>query len=152
MINRLKSDLRFFGKIKFPNDLDECWLWIGASTTDGYGHLRRAGTTIPTHRYSFALCYGYIDDTLMCLHTCDNPKCVNPNHLYLGTNKDNCRDRSERKEDKEIHLNRLKPGEIWLLQKLVANSIHRTIIMKIFKCSLRTVNKYAKSTQSWLEG
>lgn len=86
---------RFWAKVKRGPD---CWLWTGA-TTRGYGHIKRgpanAGTAQATH-LSWEIHNGPIPDGLMVLHHCDNPPCVNPEHLYLGTHKDNMRDRAVR--------------------------------------------------------
>lgn len=72
-----------------------CWLWTGKSTTPtGYGliSIRRSGN-ISSHRASWMIHYGSIPDGKWVLHHCDNPKCVRPDHLFLGTAKDNSRDR-----------------------------------------------------------
>lgn len=72
-----------------------CWLWQG--TTNGrYGTVHVNGEHFYAHRYSFQLHRGTIPDGMMVLHHCDNPLCVNPNHLHLGTQTDNMREASER--------------------------------------------------------
>ena len=71
-----------------------CWVWTG-STNFGYGQFNLDGRTRPTHRVSHFFTYGKWPD-LDVLHHCDNRPCVNPAHLYEGTDKDNARDREER--------------------------------------------------------
>lgn len=73
-----------------------CWLWTGAKTRGNYGELvhvvNRKQTGWRAHRLSWVLNKGEIPDGLQVLHRCDNPPCVNPEHLFLGTQHDNITD------------------------------------------------------------
>lgn len=69
-----------------------CWEWRGKTLRKGYGQLRVDGVHQLAHRYSFVLAYGPIPPRAMVLHRCDNPPCVNPKHLRLGTASDNALD------------------------------------------------------------
>lgn len=71
---------------------DGCWSWLGATTKAGYGHLRYEGKQIYAHRL-MCLLLGLSIDGKVVMHTCDNPGCVNPKHLRVGTQIDNIRDR-----------------------------------------------------------
>jgi HNH endonuclease len=72
---------------------DSCWLWIGTLSNDRYGSFRAAGKTYTAHRFSFFLAHGYLPPSTMdVMHTCDNKRCVNPDHLVVGTRKDNIHD------------------------------------------------------------
>jgi len=88
---------RFWPKVDKSGD---CWVWTAGTSRDGYGIIRarvdRAWVTVRAHRVSWVIENGTIPDGLLVLHSCDNPSCVNSDHLWLGTEKDNHRD-SEKK-------------------------------------------------------
>ena len=69
-----------------------CWEWNGQVGHNGYGLLTVRGKPWRAHRYSYFLKYGSIPDGMMILHSCDNRRCVNPEHLRIGTAKDNAAD------------------------------------------------------------
>ena len=73
-----------------------CWLWKQCKDRWGYGHFKLGKKTCQAHRVSYFFYVGNIPKGMCVLHNCDNPACVNPKHLFIGTNLDNVRDR-ERK-------------------------------------------------------
>ena len=69
-----------------------CWLWTGACSSFGHGHIKIAGKLVGTHRVSWLIHKGDIPNGLCVLHKCDVPACTRPSHLFLGTKADNIRD------------------------------------------------------------
>lgn len=69
----------------------ECWNWT-AYKCHGYGRMGFNGKIHMAHRMAFKIAYGPFDERLKVLHRCDNPSCVNPSHLFVGTQKDNVDD------------------------------------------------------------
>jgi len=87
---------RFYALVSIP-DPDGCWLWLGAGSGEmGYGMFSMYGKRLKAHRVSYEFHVGQIPEGMLVCHTCDNPKCVRPDHLWLGTNADNMRDMVEK--------------------------------------------------------
>lgn len=71
---------------------NECWPWKNVRTRQGYGTKKVSGKWVYSHRMAYEYAFGPIPDGLLVCHKCDNPPCCNPNHLFLGTGRDNVRD------------------------------------------------------------
>lgn len=80
---------------------DDCIIWNGYVFSDGYGGYESKRV----HRLSYELFKGKLDQNKLVCHTCDNPRCINPEHLYLGSNQDNMNDMKERKRSLKGNLN-----------------------------------------------
>ena len=86
-----KIEERFWKKVK--KDSDRCWLWVASVHTTGYGAFWLHKKIVLSHRVAYILTYGSIPDGLCVCHKCDTPLCCNPDHLFLGTVRDNNDDR-----------------------------------------------------------
>ena len=91
--NRVPLETKFW---KYVNKTDGCWLWTGKARREGYGAVGWP-KTISAHRLSWGLHNGPIPAGLWVLHKCDVRLCVRPDHLFLGTNLDNMRDRIKKR-------------------------------------------------------
>jgi hypothetical protein len=152
---------QFWNKVKVK-EKEDCWVWLGAKDSCGYGKITFNNKTISAHRFSYDITYGPIPKGMQILHKCDNPECVNPNHLYCGTHGDNMSDMVARHTYDPIQIGlpstKLYAGEIWLIRKLriiIGGYTHKmyrfpsTYIAKMFKVDKATILRIWKSDK-WL--
>lgn len=94
-----KALFQIFAESVEVDEPDKCWLWTGNAITTGlnYGRINVGRKSYLAHRLSYEFLVQPLPQGMLALHTCDNPKCVNPHHLYAGNHKQNAIDRSVRK-------------------------------------------------------
>lgn len=122
---------RFWIKVDKSND---CWNWTATKNRSGYGQFRYEGRIVKAHRFSYELSNGKIAAGLSVCHTCDNTSCVNPSHLFIGTDGDNKRDMYQKKRHVfgEKHPNsKLCVATVLAIRDEVKNGVsHRVIALK----------------------
>ena len=89
----LSLEDRFWQKVEKN---EGCWIWTGSKSKLGYGYFQINNKTKYAHRVSKELRHGSIAEGLVVCHKCDNPSCVNPDHLFIGTMKDNMLDKMKK--------------------------------------------------------
>lgn len=161
---------RFFEKVEKEDAETECWNWSGAITNMGYGSFDKKSA----HRISWELHKGKIPDGVgyhgICVcHRCDNPRCVNPSHLFLGTHGENMRDMKSKKRaahssgdrnGARIHIEKMPRGEqngmskltsekvVSIREKYAAGGVFLRQLSEEFGVSISVIHKAVKKV-SW---
>ena len=140
---------RFLSKVLIA-PFQECWTWLGG-LSGGYGHFWNGSKRIMAHRFSYEKYVRKLIDGEQALHHCDNRSCVNPNHLFVGTNLDNVRDKVKKgRQTRGEKSNRgtLKATDIPTIRYMKAQGYTNAMVSEIFKISSGTVSKIANK-QIW---
>lgn len=141
---KLTETRRFWAKV---HKTDDCWIWQGAIGNSGYGQVKIDGKVQLAHRVTWTFKYG--DPGELCvLHKCDNPPCVRPDHLFIGTKQDNSDDmvnkgRSYNRHGSKNPNNKLTPEQITEIRNLKGKAkqvdiarkfgINQTHVSRIFR-------------------
>lgn len=154
---RLPLEVRFWSKVD-RRAADECWLWTGATYEFGYGQIKgplvreRTGFSgMGAHRLSWEIHHGPIPSGLHVLHRCDNPRCCNPTHLFLGTAADNAADKSAkgrcRTPSQCGEANgraRLKAADIPVIREMAAAGAEHVEIARRFGVHRSTIGRVVR--------
>ncbi|HGM6611866.1 HNH endonuclease signature motif containing protein [Stenotrophomonas maltophilia] len=131
---------RFLDKVSGSSDSRSCWTWTGAKLPRGYGRFYYRGRAQYAHRVSLRLLRGAdVPDHLVVMHSCDNPSCVNPDHLSVGTQRDNMRDASAK--GRVIH------AQDWRGSKNPKARLTESCRLRLIADSLRGISNRALSDQ-----
>lgn len=119
---------RFWEKVDIQSTGD-CWNWLGAKNSGNYGVININRKMVYAHRLSYELHFDKIPDRLVVGHKCDNPRCVNPQHLFLGTQQDNILDKIQKGRNgsplgEKSHLSKLKLEDVLVIKNLLSGKTY----------------------------
>jgi len=141
---------RFWDKVQKTNN---CWLWTASKKSTGYGTFGFAKKVHKAHRVSWILHNGHIPEGLCVCHKCDNPSCVRPDHLFLGTVIENVRDRDRKKRKSQgrghsatIRNRKLTEWDVKAIRWLTDQGTCQCDLAKAFGVSKANVSAIIKKT------
>ncbi len=140
---RIPVSERFLAKVRKTSS---CWIWTASRLLAGYGKMSIRGCRESlAHRISYMLFVGKIPSGLQVLHRCDRPECVNPGHLFLGTQADNLSDciakgRSHHAKGERIRNAILNSEAIRIIRSTPRRYGSQVALANQFKCSVRAIN------------
>lgn len=141
-MNTAPIEVRLWRKV---NKTNTCWGWVGSTTCGGYGQIYFKGRLAYVHRVSWELTNGPIPEGLYVLHRCDVRRCVNPDHLFLGTISDNSLDMVRKKRQ---NTTRITEAEVLLLRQLYQAGDHSQYeLAEIFSINQGTVSRIVRREQ-----
>ena len=156
---------RFWSKVDIRNT-DGCWNWIASKNKKGYGEFYLKNVPhLHAHQISWMIVRGNISNGMCVLHKCDNPSCVNPTHLFLGTNQDNVNDKMTKGRWKSKFLygknhpqhgtnskfNKLSDSDVLKIRELKAQGNTLRGLAKQFGVSHGVINNIIQKRKwSWL--
>lgn len=158
----LRRDLTQSDRIRFESkfvksDDSQCWEWLAFKNKKGYGAIMyRDLGNMAAHRFSYMLYIGDFDKSKFICHTCDNPSCVNPSHLFVGTASENMKDKIKKGRAKNPpvhkgnnqHLSKMNPEKIREIRKLFKYGMSQTELAKKYGLHTATMNNICRN-KSW---
>lgn len=150
-------------------DVEGCWEWQRTISKMGYGKTRYLGKDETTHRVSFMVFKGEIPEGMNVCHSCDNRKCCNPDHLWIGTTKDNVQDcirkgrrklgstkgyrylyrkKNMNKKGENHHINKLKDNDVLEIRIMIENGNKNKEIANRYDVDASVVSKI-KNRKAW---
>jgi len=133
---------------KYNKVASGCWEWTGGLNPDGYGYMRVDGKMVGVHRLSYSMYNSEgIPSGLCVMHKCDNPSCVNPDHLSLGTHKDNMDDRGAKGRSsggslpgEQAHNSILTDIGVRVIRRCVEYGMKQTVLARMLGVKKATIN------------
>lgn len=141
---------RFWAKVC---KTDECWLWVGPFDKDGYGKFAITGRGwIRAHRASYMINLGEIPNSLCVLHRCDTPACIRHDHLFLGTQADNARDKVQKQRsmigERNPRSKLTEEAVVEIREKYSTGFYTQGILAKLYRVCPATI-QHAVNGRNW---
>ena len=138
---------RFYAKL-VPNPENGCLEWHGWADRNGYGRIKINGKGVYTHRLAYELAVGPIGD-FKVLHKCDNPACCNPDHLFLGTLKENMQDMVKKGRNyvcsgSRHGLSKLTEAQVLEIRDKTAQGASQASLARFYGVSAASINKIVR--------
>lgn len=152
---RLAFISRFWSRVAVTANPDKCWEWQGFCDNHGYGRIAWHKKPHLASRILWELTYGVSPGKLWVLHKCDNPKCVNPRHLFLGTRQDNIADmyaKGRQAKGEMVPNHKLSASDVLSIRKQYSDGgVKFTELAAQFNVDRRTIHKIIIRTRwAWL--
>jgi hypothetical protein len=138
---------RFWNKVR---KTDGCWEWTGAKSSYGHGNIKIDGIARGAHRVVLELEGIDVPSGMVVRHNCDNPSCVNPDHLRLGSQGDNVQDMHDRKRHKILRGSRMSLDDAIEIRALVKAGAKQRDLAKDYGVSPQYINSIVKH-RKWRE-
>lgn len=140
---------RFYDRIL--ENANGCWIWQRGLDKNGYGRSSINRKGVQAHRVSWVIHKGKIPDGMQVLHRCDNPPCVNPEHLFLGNNADNMTDKMKKNRQTrghDVNTSKINASDVFRIRGLLSEGWSGRKISKLL--GLKDHHVYdIKNGRSW---